>query len=124
MSIYYRNHEEYPELILIRDFTGKVGVEDIIESWEYIVSNDLIKDTTIGVINNLSGCELQMDMDGFKTLMVFLRKQEYLKRIKLAVLCDTPDIIVFPALAEKKEHELRIKPFSTMDAAESWLLET
>jgi hypothetical protein len=47
MRISYREHDLYPELILIRDFIGPVRVEDIIESWEHIVSNSLLQDTTM-----------------------------------------------------------------------------
>lgn len=123
MGIQYKKHELYPESILIRDFIGEVGVKEIIESWEYLIGNDLIQDSTKGVINNLRGCDLSMDMDGFKTLISFLKKQERLSRIKLAVICDKPEIIVFPALGESKEPELHIKPFSTMNAAVEWAMD-
>lgn len=122
MSIEYKNHELYPESILIREFVGKVSVNDIIESWDHIIANKLIKDSTRGIINNLLGCELQMDMDSYKVLIAYLKKQEYLKGIKLAVLCDDPRTIVFPALGERKEPQLRIKPFSTLDAAIKWVV--
>ena len=114
----------YPDLFLIRDFSGAVSVEEIIDSWEYVVANNLILDTTIGIINNLSECDLQMDMDGFNTLMEYLREQEYLKNIKLAVLCDNPRTIIFPKLAESREQDIRVKPFSTMEAAVNWLLDS
>ena len=123
MSISYRKHDLYPEFILIRDFSGPVRVEDIIASWEHIVSNNLLEDTTMGIINNLSECDLQMDMLGFSTLMEYLRNQDYLKNVKLAVLCDNPKNIVFPKLAEKRETDLKIKPFSTKAAAEDWILD-
>ena len=122
MSIVYRKHDLYPESILIRDFVGKVSVNDIIESWDYIIANELINDSTKGIINNLSGCDLCMDMKGFKTLMAYLKKQEYFKRVRLAVVCNDPKTIVFPSLGEVKEPELNIKPFSTMSAAVSWVL--
>lgn len=63
-----------------------------------------------------------MDMESFKILLTYLKKHENLKRIKLAVLCDHPKTIIFPALGESKEPERRIKPFSTMDAAVHWII--
>ncbi len=122
MSIVYRKHDQYPDSILIRDFVGEVSVNEIIESWDYIIANKLIKDSTKGIINNLTACDLCMDMDGFKTLMAYLKKQEYLKGVRLAVICNDPKTIVFPALGESKEPELSIKPFSTEDAALNWVL--
>jgi len=123
MGIKFKNHDQYPDAILVRDFIGEVGVHQIIESWEYLIGKNLIKDSTRGVINNLLGCDLCMDMNSFRTLISFLKKQEHLAKIKLAVICDKPETIVFPALGEKKETELQIKPFSTMDAAVSWVMD-
>jgi hypothetical protein len=112
----------YPESILIRDFVGKVDVKEIIASWEYLIENKLIKYSIKGVINNLTRCDLLIDMESFKTLIDFLKKQDYLKGIKLAVICTNPVAIVFPTLGEYREPGLKIKPFTTMDAAVSWVL--
>lgn len=122
MSINYRKHEMYPESILIRDFEGKVSVHEIIESWENIIENKLIKDSTTGIINNLSGCDLNMNMTSFSKLISYLKKHEIFSRIKLAVVCDKPGTIIFPILGERKERDLKIKPFSTMEAAVDWVL--
>ena len=123
MGIYYSYHDLYPESILIRDFAGKVGVDEIIESWKYLITNNMISDATKGIINNISSCALHMNMENFKILINFLKTQDLLKKTKLAVICDNPKTIVFPALGESKEDELKIKPFSTMNAAVSWVLE-
>ena len=115
-------HVLYPESILIRNFIGKVSLKDIIDSWEYLHVNNLIDNKVKGVINNLSGCELIMDMENFKTLIDYLKKQDYIKEIKLAVITDTPKTMIFPFLGEEQERELKIKPFSTMEAAVNWIL--
>lgn len=122
MGIYYRKHERYPESILIRDFAGEVTVDEIIGSWKYLISNNMISDDTLGIINNLTNCDLQMDMAGFKDVINFMKTQDLLKKVKLAVICDDPKTIVFPALGEQKEDELKIKPFSTMNAAVDWVI--
>ena len=122
MSILYKHHDKYPESILIRDFTGNVTIDDIIGSWDYLIENNIIKPTIKGVINNISGCVLHMDMDGFSMLMNYLKKNEVLRRIKLAVVCDSPKMIVFPTLAEVEETELRVKPFTTEEAAVYWIM--
>jgi len=121
MSIVYKKHNLYPESILIREFVGKVSTENIIESWEYLIENKLINENIKGVINNLTGCELIMDMGSFKTLMAYMKKQKLFKGIKLAVISDSPETIIFPVLGESQEGELTIKPFSTMEAAVNWI---
>ncbi len=122
MGINYRKHNLYPESILIRDFAGEVHVEEIIESWEHIIKNNLIEDSTQGIINNLSACNLIMDMKSFDILISYLKKQESLSDIKLAVICNDPATIVFPTLGASREKKLQIKPFSTMDSAVAWVL--
>jgi hypothetical protein len=112
----------YPESILIRDFTEKVRIDDIIESWEYLTVNGMIDQEIIGVINNTTGCELEMDIQSFRILVDYLKKKDSLKRIKLAVICDNPKTIVFPMLGEYEEKELKIRPFSTLEAATDWIV--
>ncbi len=123
MSIVYKKHELYQDSILIRDFFGCVGVNEIIESWEYLIASKLITSSVKGVINNLTQCDLQLDMESFKTLIAYLKKQEALKGVKLAVICHNPLTIVFPTLGELFEQDLMIKPFSTMIAAVAWVME-
>lgn len=122
MSIVYVKHVLYHETILIRNFIGKVDVNDIIDSWEYLNQNKLIDEKIKGVINNLTGCELIMDMESFKTLIAYLKKEDYIKKIKLAVITDNPETMVFPFLGENRESELKIKPFSTMEVAANWII--
>lgn len=122
MSIEYIKHDLHPESILIRNFFGKVDVNNIIDSWEYLHKNKLIDKNIKGIINNLTGCELIMDMESFKILIAYLKKEDSIKKIKLAVISDIPETIVFPFLGENQESELKIKPFSTMEAAVDWIL--
>lgn len=122
MSIEYVKHNLYPESILIRNFIGKVDVNNIIDSWEYLHKNNLIDINIKGIINNLTGCELIMDMESFKILIAYLKKEDSIKKIKLAVISDIPETIVFPFLGENQESELKIKPFSTMEAAVNWIM--
>jgi len=122
MSIVYVKHDLYPESILIRNFIGKVDVSDIIDSWKYLNENKLIDKKIKGVINNLTSCELMMDMESFKTLIAYLKKEDSIKKIKLAVISDNPETMVFPFLGENREGELKIKPFSTMEAAVNWII--
>ncbi len=121
MSILYKKHHLYPESVLIRKFVGKVSSDEIIDSWEYLKEKNLISKKIIGIINDLSNCELLMDMEGFKSLMDYMKKQNSFKGIKLAVICNSPETIIFPLLGESQEKELKIKPFSTQEAAVKWV---
>ena len=123
MSILYTKHSDFPDAILIRNFKNSVDVSEIIKSWENLKENDLLTDKVKGVINNLIDCDLNMNMDSFKILMGYLKQNECFYRIKLAVICNKPKIVVYPTLGEEKEGDLKIKPFSTIDAAVEWIID-
>lgn len=122
MTILYTKHELYPESILIRNFTGVVTVDDIISSWENLLEHNLIGPSTKGVINNLTNSELDMNMGSFEKLIGYLKEQEVFKHVKLAVISTNPKFIVFPTIGLLDVHELKIKPFSTLESAEHWII--
>ena len=122
MVIKFENYNEFPDLILVRKFSGEVEVDSIIESWKFLIENNLIKKTHLGVINDLTNCELLMNNKGFSTLTDYLINQEILKPLKLAVICNSPNKIIFPILGEKDVKELKIKPFYTLEAAVDWIV--
>lgn len=121
MTIFYERHPKYPESVLIRKFIGEINVENIIDSWEYLIENKMITDSIKGVINDLVGCKLNMNISSFEKLMVYLKSHECFVNIKLAVVCEDPRTIVFPILGENKESKLKIKAFSTFAAASDWV---
>lgn len=82
----------------------------------------MIENSTKGVINNLTGCDLFLDLNNFKTVLSFLKEQEKLHGLKLAVICDTPKKTVFPILGGLDQNNFEIKPFSTVGAAVSWIM--
>lgn len=108
--------------ILIRNFIGKVSTQEIINSWEYIRENKLINPKIKGIINNLSDCELLIDFNDFETILSYIKKQDFLKNLKIAVVSDSPKIIIYPMLAEEQKAMPNIKPFSTFEAATNWIL--
>lgn len=123
MNDIYKKHELYGESILIREFSGVVCADDIVNSWNYLVKQHLIITETKGIINNFLCCDkLEMNLESFKTVLAFLKSQPLLKSIKIAVVTDNPDIIIFPILGENQVNELNIKPFSSVNAASKWIL--
>lgn len=123
MGITYRSHNNFPENIYVRDFMGRVDVTEIIESWDFLIKNNLLDENLKGIINNITNCELDMNMESFHLLISFLKEHKQFQKIKLAVICNDPRIIVFPALGEAQEKSLKIKPFTTEAAAVGWIME-
>jgi hypothetical protein len=122
MTIAYRYHEIYRDTILIRDFKNIITVNDINDSWNYLLENQKLTNKVKGIINNLDACELNMDFNSFKILTDYLNKNEIFRTLKLAVVCNRPEFIIFPMLGEK-EKKLKIKPFTTEQAVVKWINE-
>ena len=122
MSILLKQHLDFPNEIIVRKFEGIVRFKEILDSWKSLKGNQLITNKTIGIINDLSNCDLQLDMNDFASLITYLKSQEHLIHLKLAVITDSPRAIVFPMLGETQEKTLRIKPFNTETAAVSWIM--
>ena len=121
MAIHY-DQQNYPSgIIFVRNFVGDVEVEDIIQSWKFLLTNNMLGDDVIGVINNISACNLKMDVNSFYHLIEYLKTEEVFKRIRLAVICEDPKKIVFPSLGEFIQ-DLKIKPFATYEAAIDWII--
>lgn len=122
MPILSNMHTSYPETILFRQFVGKIEKQDIYESWKQLIDNDIINQNLKGIVNNLNSCDFMINIDEFNFLMNFLNQHDNIKKLKIAVVTDSPQKIIFPMLGEKQEKELNIKPFSSNKAAEEWIL--
>jgi len=96
MNIRHKKYNLFPENILVRDFFDN--------------------------INDLTRCELDMDVNGFSTVIEYFKKHKEFKGVKLAVVCDSPGKLVFPMLGEHRYSEMQIKPFSSVEAAVSWII--
>ncbi len=122
MAIEYRYHKNYPESIIVREFSGTLNVDDNIESWKYLLDNGLITPHIKGIISILLACELDQDMDSFRKNINFIKGSEALRNLKLAVVCSDPNIVVYPTMGEYYEPELKIRPFSSEEAAVHWIM--
>lgn len=122
MKIEYDKYQYHSEHILIRKFHDSIDIQDITDSWDYLIQNNMLNHTHKGVINDIRDADLNMNIYSFNTLLNFLKANELFHELKLAVVCDTPGKIIFPILGDSLNTDLNIKPFSTTEAAAEWIL--
>jgi hypothetical protein len=122
MKVDYTQYHYQSEFILMRKFFGPIDIHDITDSWDYLLAHNILNDKHRGVINDIRDAELNMDIHNFQVLLAYLRKNTIFQEIKLAVICDTPGKIIFPMIGNSLHPELKIKPFSTLEAAAEWIL--
>lgn len=123
MSIKHSEDINYPPSVLLRKFSGKVRLDDIMASWEQLQEQGKFNDEIKGVLNDLNDCELDLDMQEFKLLIQYMNGNAHFKGLKLAVVTNSPQQIVFPTLAETINKELTIRPFSTIQSAIDWIVQ-
>lgn len=121
--IYYK-HEKHPDSILVRDFKGIINAENCIELWEEMINKRFITEKMIGTITNFTDCDPQFNFDSFQMILDYLKSKEILRKLKFAIICHNPEIIVFPTMAEFSEKEINVKPFTTADASINWIYRT
>lgn len=96
----------------MRKLTRKISVQEILKSWDYLLEDQLTTLQIRGVIINLVCCELKMSMDSFPILTDYIKMKDDFRRLKLAIVLDNPEIVIFPLPGELKQTDLSIKPFS------------
>ena len=122
MKIEYSKYQHHSEFVLMRKFYGPIDISNITDSWEYLIRNKILKESHLGVINDITNAELKMDIHNFEKLVTYLKGNDIFRKIKLAVVCDTPGKVIFPILGNSMDPDLRIKPFSTIHAAADWII--
>lgn len=105
-----------------REFNGGVSVNQMIDSLESIVDAYFMKFQSVKVMFNLSKCTLEFTREEYVNLMTYLKAKRGLRKIIFAVITEIPKNAVFAHVAEHTIPCLKIKLFSTTDAAENWLL--
>jgi len=117
-------HIEYIEddYCLTRKFSGVLKIDEIINTWKYLIENKLKHKKYKGIINDFTNARLEMEIDDVEQLMnLFKENIDIFKDLKLAVIMSSPENIVFPAFAQNNS-TFKIKPFSTISAAKDWML--
>ncbi len=107
--------------IMTRTFYGKIDADYIINSFEYIIDNNLPKDNCLGLISDFCNATIEMKMLDFRRVLVFIKKNKKIRDLKLAVIVDTPGKSIFPFLAQTVLN-IQVRPFSTNEAAKKWII--
>lgn len=106
---------------ILRIFKGTVKVEDVFDSFEYIVSSKMISPLCKGILTDFRDCTLDFEKLKFKNLIEYVRGSSALKGVRIAVVVDTSQNIVFPMIASN-EKGMVVQPFSTIEAAQKWII--
>lgn len=110
--------------IFFKYYYGDITLEDIKNSWEYIIHNQAIPEETKGFILDYRGAVLNIPPIQSAEIANFYKSHlEIFGGLKIAILTDKPKNVVISVLVESKNEGYQSRPFSTMQAAIAWVLD-
>jgi hypothetical protein len=111
MTIEHQHYYHYSKEILVREFSGRVALEQIIASWDYLLDNKMITPVLKGVINDLEFCEPGLNPDSFQKLMLYLKSKPELKDLNWRLYVQCQRISFFPFSLSPMSVICRLKRF-------------
>lgn len=112
---------EVRDNVIIRHFSGKVSLDDMIHSWKEIFQ--MIEDISgyKGVITLLDDAVMPGGPTIVKEMSNFLNEnQDRLKGLKVAIVMDHPSISN-AIMIDHMVKQLQVRPFVTEEAAFRWI---
>jgi len=107
--------------IVTRVFIGSISKSEIVESFEYLVKNNLLTDQSCGMITDISNSKLDIDLSDLERITDFIKNNKTLSKVKIAVVAESPEKVLFTTLANFKVGD-SLMPFSSIEAAKEWML--
>ena len=105
---------------IFREFKGVISIEEIMDSFVYMLNENMIGHNCSGILTDLRDAEIDFNMNTFKKLLIYIKSNPRLIGLKIAVVVDSAEKIVFPMIASN-EPGLLIQPFSTIELATRWI---
>lgn len=112
---------EVKDNVIIHRFEGDVYFENIIESWNEIFSRDEDFTAFKGIVTDFLDAKLHLDGKNMILLVDYLTANiDRLEGLKFAFVLDTHHVCNI-MIIDRKIKQLQIRPFTTRDAAMSWI---
>lgn len=109
--------------ILFKTYYGNITIEDIESSWEYAFENDLIPIEKKGFILDYRNSHFNITIEEHTSIANFYKKHiNIFRNYKIAIITENSKDIVIPMLVEVLDEGYISKPFSTVEAAITWIL--
>jgi len=110
--------------IFYKHYTGKVTYNDFESSWLYAIHNHILPDEIKGFLLDCRMATLAFPLhEAYKISDFFRNHLNLFGNRKIAFIASTPEQIVIPILLLENDFGYQSRPFSTIEAAESWLIE-
>ena len=110
--------------IFYKYYYGKVTLQVLTSSWEHAIANNIIPEENLkGFIVDYKNATLKMDTNEASGIADFYNKHlNIFRNMKIALIMEKPDQVIFPILVESKGVNYFPRPFYSHEAALDWIL--
>ena len=112
---------EVVDNVILRRFEGNVDYQDILNSWDDILTK--FEDLTAynGLISDFLEADMHHEDKNLNELVDFLKNHlDKISGMKLAIVMDTPHV-TRTIMMDQKMKSLHIRPFTTRQTAFDWI---
>ncbi len=116
-------HYDPENQIFYKNYHGEISLEDVINSWEKLISEKIIPENTKRFIISYKEAKILYQPRDAVFIANFYKKHDWVfTRSKIAAIMVTPDQTVFTHLLQLENVEFEIESFYTQEAALRWVL--
>ena len=109
--------------IIFKTYYGPITIEDIESSWKHAFENDLIPKEKKGFILDYRNANFNFEIEENILIANFYKKHiDIFRNYKIAIITENSKDIVIPILVESLDEGYHSQPFSTLEAAITWIL--
>jgi hypothetical protein len=109
--------------IFYKQYTGEVTYNDFESSWLHAIHNKFFPPDTKGFLLDYREATFAFSLNETYRISDFFQEHFLIfSNKKIAFIASTPEQIIIPILLREYDFNYQSRPFSTIEAAESWIL--
>lgn len=121
LKSYAEYHIDEKDRIVYRTFYGVVDGAAILESFDFLINNDFVDSTYLGIISDYRHCDLEINLEVVEQLSEYYHSKHWLfSRIKTVQVIDDHRV-AFIYVFDAKNPDFKSIGFSTLEEAIKWL---
>lgn len=124
MNFGIKCHYDPETAIFYKHYSGNILLKDILDSWNEILKNNLVPKDTRRFIIDYTKANIIAPPEASRSIAAFYSTHpETFTGARIALIMQTPDLVVFPILVNEEQSIAQFSPFYTTKAAVRWLTE-
>ncbi|PLX22738.1 MAG: hypothetical protein C0597_01990 [Marinilabiliales bacterium] len=109
--------------ILYKTYFGEITLYDITSSWDRAIQNNIIPNETKGFILDYREAFFRIKTNETSGIAEYYRNNlKVFNNMRIAIITESHKDIIVPILVKEEDFNYSSRPFSTIEAAVSWIV--